>query len=89
MLRKILVACVAVAAIATLAVPADAATRKKVNEDGKHDPALRTFFRGENWYWRGQGWVGVGLYPHGIFSDDGCWKNKHLGPPWRGKWVCR
>ena len=89
MLRKIIVACVAVVAIATLAIPAEAAGRKKADKDGKHDPELRTFFRGENWYWRGEGWTGVGLYPFGMFSDEGCWKNKHLGAPWRGVWVCR
>ena len=90
MLRKIIVASVAVVVIATLAIPAEAAGRKKKAEDiGRHDPALRTVFRGENWFWPGQGWVGVGLYPYGMFSDDGCWKNKHLGPPWRGVWVCR
>ncbi|MCX7311328.1 MAG: hypothetical protein NTV56_06275 [Alphaproteobacteria bacterium] len=89
MLRKIVIACVAAASVVVLAVPAEAARKKVADPTGRHDPALRTFHRGENWYFRGNSWTGVGLYPFGMFSDEGCWKNRYVGGRWRGVWVCR
>jgi hypothetical protein len=87
MLRKIVLACVAIAAVATLAIPTDASARgKKRVIHVQHQP---TFFRGQNWIWTGKDWTGVGMYPFGAWTDDGCWRHNRDRPRWHGVWVCK
>jgi hypothetical protein len=85
MLRKIMLACVAVATIATLAVPTDASARRKV----VYVKPQHTFFRGQGWIFTGKDWTGVGMYPYGAWSDEGCWRHDRNRPRWHGVWVCK
>ena len=86
MLRKIVLACAAIATIAALAVPTEVLAAKKRVVYVKHQP---TFFRGQNWIWTGKDWTGVGMYPFGAWSDEGCWRHDRERPRWRGVWVCK
>jgi hypothetical protein len=83
MLRKIVLACAAVATIAAFAMPTEvmAAKKRVVHE--------RTFFRGQGWIWTGKDWTGVGMYPFGAWTDEGCWRHDRERPRWRGVWVCK
>jgi hypothetical protein len=85
MLRNIMLACVAVATVAMLAAPTDASARRKV----VYVKTERTFFRGQGWIFTGKDWTGVGMYPYGAWSDEGCWRHDRDRPRWHGVWVCK
>ena len=83
MLRKIMMACVAAAAIAVVALPTEASAR----------------WRGHGWHggWHGgyyRGWgPRIGFYPYyGAYGYGGCWRTVRIftpfGPRWRRYWVC-
>ena len=81
MLRKLMIACAAIGAIAVVSIPTDASAR------GGH--------RGGGWH-HGGGWRGgfgprFGYYPY-AYGAYGCYRTVRVftpfGPRWRRVWVC-
>lgn len=87
MLRKIVLVCLAAVTAASFAIPTEALAAKKrvVHVEGKPT----TFFRGQGWIFTGKDWTGVGMYPFGAWTDNGCWRHDRERPRWRGVWVCK
>ena len=87
MLRKVMLACVAVAAMATVAIPMDDASARGRGGGGHrgggfhHGGGFRGGFYGP----------GIGFYPYGAYGV-GCYRTVRVitpyGPRLRRVWVC-
>jgi hypothetical protein len=87
MLRKMMMACVAAAAIATVAIPTDASARWYGHG------GWRGGWHGGYGY-RGWGYRPYAYYPYayGAYAYGGCYRTVRVftpwGPRWRRVWVC-
>lgn len=92
MLRKIIIGCATVIAIAAAAAPTTAEARWH-GGGGWHGGGWHGggYYRG-GWGWGGPRFYGGGYYPYGGYAYGGCYRTARVftpyGPRWRRVWVC-